>query len=36
MRRLGAEATVMAAVTEFYGRLTAGDRLVRRADVMLR
>lgn len=33
---LGAEGRVMAAVTEVYGRLTAGDRLVRRADVMLR
>lgn len=26
----------MAAVTEVYRRLTAADRLVRRADVMLR
>lgn len=36
VRRVGAEGTVMAAVTEVYGRLRASDRLVRRADVMLR
>ena len=36
VRSVGAEATVMAAVTEVYRAVTGGDRLVRRADVMLR
>lgn len=36
VRSVGAEGTVMAAVTEVYRPVTGGDRLVRRADVMLR